>query len=541
MRTWRGSARPAFVLFAALSASSISHAQLLVAATPGDPPAIEHAELAYALGAGPAVTWLSLRIQRGPVAVVAALPESAAVGDALDAWFSALDGSAAPSVVAPAGAPACGRGGNLVRAIWPRARALPAAELSLDSALDVTAALSAEGLTLESELPEASRFVVWSWSAVDAVQTTRTLRVEGGAAPLSLLPGFSFPVALTAITSGPMTYERERDKQLLEVTFRGGEPPSTDYLQRLRDFVAGSAPLLETRARSLLFDWSLYGDVVSVAPLVQTFASHAERELSQLDVDGCTEQLRALRDSGAHASACGDARDASLALSAANPELATLQRLALSSRDGVTPAQLQGGGEPSPPLLRARLFDDSACDTAPLPPIVADPRPSPGAGSLPPSTTGQDAVVEKTVIVEHEHVEVDCGGSPEPEPAYDYYEDDDVDCSSDTSRSSDTTDDEITCAGDSSTSSESGDEVDCASDSSSSSSTTDDGCSGDTTSESGGYDGDTCTGSAAPRTGPPARNARTRPRRLKASLWTLAFAAVVLPIRRRKRGPSAGG
>jgi hypothetical protein len=102
------------------------------------------------------------------------------------------------------------------------------------------------------------------------------------------------------------------------------------------------------------------------------------------------------------------------------------------------------------------------------------------------------------------------------------------------------TDDEVTCAGDSSTSSETGDEVDCGSDSSSST-TSDDGCSGDSSSETGGYDGDTCTGSAAPRTGPPAQHAQKRPQRLKTSLWTLAFAALVLPIRRRKRAPSAGG
>ena len=35
---------------------------------PGEPPAIQHAELAYALGDGQPVTWLSLRVERGPVA-----------------------------------------------------------------------------------------------------------------------------------------------------------------------------------------------------------------------------------------------------------------------------------------------------------------------------------------------------------------------------------------------------------------------------------------------------------------------------------------
>jgi len=53
-----------------------ARAQLLVATTPGDPPAIAHAELAFASGAGTPVTWLSLRIARGPVALVARYPKT---------------------------------------------------------------------------------------------------------------------------------------------------------------------------------------------------------------------------------------------------------------------------------------------------------------------------------------------------------------------------------------------------------------------------------------------------------------------------------
>jgi hypothetical protein len=215
------------------------------------------------------------------------------------------------------------------------------------------------------------------------------------------------------------------------------------------------------------------------------------------------------------------------------------------------------------------LFDGSACASEPLPPIVIDRNPPVGRGDPPVVET---VVVDDTVIVEREPVEVSCGGEPEPEPIdqyeYGYYEEDDeVDCSSDTSGSSDTSSDEDCssdtsgssdnagdegdCSSDSS-SSQSDSEADCSSDSSSTSSSSDDGCSGDSSSgESGGYDGDTCTGQAAPRSDSKAqagvtnsaqgRLKRRRPQRLKASAWALGFVALVLPIRRRKRRASAGG
>jgi hypothetical protein len=547
-------------------------AQLLVAATPGDSPAVQHAELAYALGDGNPVTWLSLRVERGPVAVIAALPAGATSSQALDGWFVALERTASPSLLVPADAPPCGRT-NLVRAEWPRAQGAPGVELVLESADDVLDVLDGAGLTLENALPEASSYVVWSWPDLEAGQTTRTLRVAG-VEPLSLLPGLEFPVSLSLITTGPQRFDSEVDKRTLAVTFVGGDTPRTDYVERLRDFVAGATtPLLETRSRGLLFDWSIYGDVVSVAPLSRAYPHEASKELTGLDVDACSEQLRARGSAGAPAPTdCGDAVDLELALSAVDPELATLQRLALSSRNGVSPRDLQGGGDPITPLLRARHFDASECDPITQPPIVREPPASSAGGSAPPSGAGQVVVEERVVVVEQEPVEVDCGGSPEPEPvgSYDYYGNDDTDesCSADTS--SDYDSEESDCSGDSSSSGETSGEADCSSDSSSASSTSsedgcsgdsssssststsDDGCSGDTTttSETGGYDGDTCSGQAAPRAEPPARHAQAagqggtrvqRPKRLKTSLWSVAFAAVVLPFRRRKRGARAGG
>jgi hypothetical protein len=181
-------------------------------------------------------------------------------------------------------------------------------------------------------------------------------------------------------------------------------------------------------------------------------------------------------------------------------------------------------------------------------------------------------VVEETVLVEeHERVEFDCWGSPRPEPAP-YYDDEDdrdttcsgdtsssseadtsdTDCSGDTSSSSEADTSDPICAGDTSSTSESDDsEPDCSSDSASSSSSDDDtscdGGPGDSGEDDDSYDGDTCTASAAPDRAPRKSQAAIsrgrrleRPARLKTSLWSLGFAAVVLPIRRRKRRRHAG-
>jgi hypothetical protein len=434
------------------------------------------------------------------------------------------------------------------------------------------------------ELPARANYVVWLWSEAERAFTTQTLRIEGGVMPLPLAAGAAFPISVSALSDGPRWFESELDKTTLPVNFVAGERPTTDYRDRLREFLDESgSPLLEARAHSLIFDWSIYSDAVSVAPLVRSYADRAGDELSNVDAPACREQLgRGSESSARDFSACGDAVDLGLALSMLDPELATLQRFQLSSRAGVEPGLLLAGGEPSAPLLRAQSFDDSACAPEPLPPLVIDREP-PISGGDPP--VDETVVVEETVIVEREPVEVGCGGDPEPEPVdqYGYYEDDEVDCSSDTSSSSDASSDEDCssdtssssdassdedCSSDTSSSSDSaGDgadcgsdssgsqsdsEADCSSDSSSSSSSSDDGCSGDSSSgESGGYDGETCTGQAAPEAGSKAQAALTgqaprhlqrhRPQRLKTSAWALGLAALVLPIRRRKRRANAGG
>ncbi|HEX2875278.1 MAG TPA: hypothetical protein VHP33_28700 [Polyangiaceae bacterium] len=580
MRT-RGSVRFVLATLLGLSSAGSARAQLLVVDTPGEPPAIEHAELSYASGAGTPVTWLSLRVQRGPVAVVAALPEGANADVGLDAWLSALEVTASPNVLLPSSRTNCGQTGSFAHVAWPRSGGVSATELLLPTAEDVQGALEGEGLTLDRELPFAKRYVVWSWPAADKAQTTRTLRVAGGPEPLSLLPGSAFPLHVSSITRGAVALPQESLNDELSVTFVAAERPSSDYRERLQDWLdSRSEPLLEARARGPLFDWTIYSDAVSLASLVGSYAQRAGKELPELDAAACGDQLRALRDPGApSAAACGDASDAALALAAAGSEQPTLQRFVVSGLNGFVPTGAAPGGEANPPVLRARLLDDSGCAVKDPPPTVVPPVDRGGGDvSGPRGTT--TVVVEETVVVdESPRGDVYCGGSPQPEPRDEYYQSESS-CSSDTSSTSDTDSDSSDCGGDSSSSSSSDssgcssdtssssdsepETTDCASDSSGSSSdSSDSGCGSDSSSssdssdsgcsggsdESSGYDGDTCTGAAAPggeRTqkasaGLSSRPHARRPQRLKTSLWSMAFVAVVLPIRRRKRGLSSRG
>ncbi len=563
MRTWRGSVRFVLASLVALTAPP-AQAQLLVATPPGDPPAVSHAELAYASGDGVPVTWLSLRLARGPVAVVAALPDDTRVETALDSWFAALEATASPNVLMPDQQQrSCKSTARFAHVGWPRDVGAPETALELQSAEDVQAALDEQGVNLSSQLPVAARYLVWSWAGSNEAQTTRTLRVLGGAAPLSLLPGMPFPVLVNAVTRGPVTLPGELPAQRLDVTFQPGEPAQSDYAERLRTWIsARSEPLLEMRARAPLFDWTTYADTVSLAPLMQSYATRAAKELKGIDAEACREQLLALREPGAPAaSACGEARDAELAVQAVGAEQLTLQRFALSGAAGLEPEKMPGGGDLNEPVLHATHFDDQRCEPKPDPVVVVDPPLRSGTDAS--QDQGSSEIVETPVTV-HETttpVEVSCGSSTESERRDEVS--DDSGCSSDTSSTSSSDGDtrSDSCSGDSSSSSSSDDDTradTCSGDSSSSSSsdTSDDSCSGDSSSSSSsdsssgsgcssdsssGYDGDTCTASAAPggehtQKSQAGLHASTRPKRLKTSLWTLAFAAVMFPIRRRKRG-----
>lgn len=574
MRYLRGSARFVSCALLLTCLSSSATAQLLVATEPDRDDAVERAELAYAIGDGVAVTWISLRLKHGPVALVAALPEGAHADSALDAWFQALETSASPRVLLPRDTSNCDGGGSFAKTAWPRSAGAPPDELELSAPEDVLAVLAERGVALGNELPKSSSYFIWSWREIGEAVSTRTLRIQGGSGPLALLPSADFPVLLSAVTRGAMQLEGERDRSVLSLTFTAGATPRSDYQEQALAWLGQHGePLVETRSRSLLFDWSIQGDQVSIAPLTRSYAQRAAAELPELDAEACTASLSALRAPALappDTSACGSARDAVLALSAAEPELLTLQRFIASSARGVAPELLGAGGTPLSPVLRAEQLDKSECSGVGQPPTVVDPAP---VDPIPVRPPRDEPEVEETVVIEeHEHVEFDCWGSPRPEPAP-YYEDEhenDTDCSSDTSSSSETDTTDTTCSGDTSSSSEadtsdttcSGDtsstseaddsDPDCSSDSSSSSSSDDDtscdGGPGDTDDDNDdeGYDGDTCTASAAPGRAPQksqagiSRSRLERPARLKTSLWSLGFATVVLPIRRRKRRRRAG-
>jgi hypothetical protein len=534
---------------------------------------VSHAELAYAKGEGTPVTWLSLRLQRGPVAVVAALPDDALAEPGLDAWFAALEVTASPNVLLPATA-SCTGTASFAHVAWPRGAGAVETALALERAEDVQAALEEQGLSLSEPLPVAARYLIWSWNDLPEAQTTRTLRVRGGSDPLALSAGVAFPVLVNALTPGARSLPDELSSEQLQVTFELGDPAHSDYGDRLADWLAARPePLLEMRAGGPVFDWSVYDNQLSLPPLLRSYAVRAARELPELNPDDCSEQLHALRDPSAPAaSACGEARDAELALRAVGSEQITLQRFAISSRRGLVPGAAQAGGNGRSPLLRATQTEGKGCQSV-SGPVVMDRTPSSGAAQAEPPRDDSSVAVEETVVVD-QRTDAGCSASTESGQGYEA-SDQDSGCSSDTSSSSsdtsndscsgdsstssssDTSNDSCSgdsssssdttsdsCSGDSSTSSSSSDDKGCGSDSSSSSSSSDDsGCGSDSGSDSNsGYDGDTCTGSAAPggertqkaQAGLSGRPA-ARPKRLKTSLWTLAFAAVILPIRRRKR------
>jgi hypothetical protein len=563
MRRLRGSGRFVASTLLLFCVSSSAAAQLMIAEEPGEG-AVEHAELAYAIGNGPPISWFSLRLSPAPVALVAALPDGASSSVALDAWFEALEATASPRVLMPRDTTNCGEDSSFVESAWPRGAGAAPDELELSAPEDVVAALAAQGVALSGELPRASRYLIWSWPALAKAATTRTLRIEGGSAPLSLLPSSAFPVLVSTLTRGAMQYPDELARSALDLTFIAGSRPRSDYRERLREWLGErSEPLSETRSRGLLFEWSIHADLVSIAPLSHSYAQRAAGELPELDAEACAKALGEPALFSPSTSACGSARDAALAFAIADPELLTLQRFVVSGARGVEPELLGAGGEPLPPVLRARQLDDSRCASSQEPPVVLEP---PVVNEPVDEPRGGAVVVEETVVVAgHEHGEVDCSGSPRPEPDERYDGDetdgsDDVDCGADTSSTSEPPSGDETCAGDASSTSEpasddatcSGDssstsddsEPDCSSDSSSSSADeADAGCDGgpgDSSDEQDGYDGDTCTASAAPEREP--RKSRAglssrsqHPTRLKTSLWSVAFAAVVLPIRRRKR------
>jgi len=559
---------------------SPAHAELALATDAAKATVIDHAEMAYSFGDAEPVTWISLRVSQGGVAIVAGLPAGATSDAGLDAWLSALEDTASPRVLPPDGETDCGRLATPLWVSWPRSRGRAAStELTLDSADDVAATLESFGLMLAEPLVASDRYVVWIWEAANAPYTTKTLRIRGAPQPAGLITQLAFPVVVNALTRGAMSYAGERNKQVLDVTFVSGEHPTCDYRQAARDWlVRKNGPLLELRAKGPLFEWSIYDDRLTLAPLLHTYLSRAADDGALQDPTACKRQLSSLRDGatdgGRHGSECGAADDLPLAFGAVDPQSAVLVRLlAPSVARGVAAELFLPGGDPVTPLLRAGELDAAACQGLPeAPPSVQQPVGN-GSVALRPGRESEEAVYDPSVVelAERDAVSVSCSDSPAPErndePFYDSQDSTDcssdtgsssesesTDCSSDTSSSSES--ESTDCSSDTSSSGDAGSETDCAADTSSSSSSDESCDTGPETDESDtGYDGDTCTGSAGPEPAAPhgnqavpksekrsalapagARAGRpSRRSRLRLSSWSVAMAAMVLPIRRRKR------
>jgi hypothetical protein len=533
MRAW---ARRILLFSCTASLASSAAAQVLVLTTRGDPPALSHAEVALASGEGGDVAWLSLRVRRGPAAIVAALSETGSTEPAQDAWFRALEDTASPNVLLPSGQTECGQRPSFVHVSWPRSAGVSGDEVSLERPEDVLALLEAEGLRSESELPTGHRYVVWSWPDSEGEVSTRTLRLVGFRGLVTFEPPAAWPVSVNVLSSTALGMADESPSDELPVTFFAGQR-RTDYLSALSGWLGREQrPLLEARSPTSVFRWSVSDDRVSVPPLVRAYARAAADELSDVDADICAEELQALAQASPSAEGgCGAATDAHRALAATGPR-PVLQRFELLPRDPIRLDSLLPGGARHDPSLRAARLDESAC-----PPIAPEsPATAPPIGGGPEPSPVQPIVEEEPVIVTDRDESCTC--SPGREPGYRDTSQTTVSCGGDTTSS--TGDDG--CSSDSSSTSDDG----CSSDSSStsddscssdSSSTSDDSCSG---SSDSGYDGDTCTGRAAPEAAPKATQQSLRgdrggrPRRLRLSLGSLALAAVLLPIRRRKRGPS---
>jgi hypothetical protein len=536
MRNARGLVRALLGCWVGLLTSGPASAQLLIVEPSNDASTVQYAELAYAFGASGPVTWLSLRADGGPVALVAALEADARGDEGLDAWFGALEQVGSPRVLPPnAETMSCGLPLTPLPVDWPRSPGRAPSTVELRSAADVSALLDAQGFVAPEELPEASRYLVWSWPASSAAFTTRTLRIRGQSEPLELMPHAVFPVLLSALTRGAMTYRGELTSSELPVTVTIGKPISHDYRERALDWLGSHGDaLLELRARGPLFDWTIY-DEVTVPPLVRAYADAAALELPALDVVACAERLGAWREPPVTASdspGCDEASDAELALAAVDSDVATLERLIASSRAVVSWRAFAPGGQPRAPLLRAHQLDTSRCVTAPAPVSAGASQPPGVSGPSTPAVIRDEVEPEReVVVVEHQPVEVDCSGSPDST----HYRDDEIDCSSQPGSGAES--DDTDCSSDSSSSQS--DDADCSSDSSSSQSD-DAGCSSDSSSTS---DRDSCsgdsTGDETPSEGKD--ELAMKPRRLKTSLWSVVLAALVLPIRRRKRGLRAAG
>jgi len=543
----------------------------------------------YAMTTSPWQTtrWASLRVERFPGAMAWLLPvrRGARVDEVTDAWFEALELASAPRIVPPV----CDASASKLRTRVEGPTTLTPSVRALDVALlDDPAALRAFAASWGFELPAAVdnrfrtlsergfRLIALVYGGAADREFTRTVRITDDAfpaVPLFMTLGIDEPIDITAFLMGADRYrvgkgsEIELDPDRILFLRDGSTNYATMLGERLAD-ARGESWVLETAGHRLLFEgmWGPSGTDPS-PPLVTTYLARAA---AYGDTDGypsCVTAIQRLaamtgrvgracaagslatvQGSGGECSEstapdeiaagvlrCGPAA-ADLALALSGLELSTTW---LTRVRGIVPAHEFGDdlaattdpGPPKSPFLLATHSEIGCSSTSspdggssgptPVPPGLAPPVAPPNP-TVVPDPTGMIVDPGEPAT---EGLSLSCSCSPAaPESA-------ESNDSCDRSDSSSSGSDEG-CDGapedDSNT-----DEEGCDSSDSGSSSDADDGCDGDSGSSDDGCD--TSSGSSSSSESKCNVPRRSRRGRSRTSLVTLAFAAILLPLRRLGR------
>ncbi len=521
-------------------------------------------QVAIAANQASHVSWV--RVQLAPVGGqalwVLPLPADAAVDVAGDAWMDALDRSLAPRITAPIGARSCSKEDARVDSL---ATALPRhaarALLHFDSAAAVTDHALKAGLRVDDSALDAlkrastDRFLALEFSAPSAWSVGDTVRFSqvGGSRALEILAtDATGPVNLTVYTAGSglgwfgdrqHIQRSELDDGWDSSTARSAYADSVESKFYTETEQGRSAYVVEAFSSRALTAWAVSSEV-TVPPILHGFATGVTSGAA--DADRCTSAIAGILDAGmasfpvacaegavqsgddatcdaaaTDALSCEGYRDVALALSGATvvPRFTRIVGRVVTGY----PIEVEFDDASDIPVVSTASYaDESACPGNPPPPGVG------GFGGTYGGYGGGDGGA--TTVVESYDSQTsyvfDCSGSPEPEGSSSSEDD----CGGDTS---DSYDDEDDCGGDSS---DSYDDDDCGGDSSDSYDDSD--CGGDS---SDGYDDSGCSGDSSGSEGPDCGgdssssgegcSVRRRSRR-RASVWTLAGAGLLLPLRR---------
>jgi hypothetical protein len=518
-----------------------SLAAVSVVAPPGLARPIDRIELAGTTSVRSTVIWCSVHTHRsGRFAVVAELTPQASVESGLDAWLKSLDLVTAPRVLPPEVIPtACGEvESEPVLELLQRGRGTVAVQTMIVESDGIQGVLNDWNLPAfgPRELgvidPQATLLaVLFEMKEGGGVSQPLRIRFDAALAPLPFVrsPGWEgIPVTSYLIAPGRAMPRSASVSaaSMLDVTYRGVSH-TTDYAEVLERFLLPFADVawLSEASVGALDQWGFYAEDVAVPPLIDEYF-HSARESSDIMIDpelcAAGARVRLAGTAAAVEPACAAADDLELALAGIPLIQARVTRYATLSHSA-SPAAIElevEDAEPVSPVILASSFEGPSCGS-----VVNAP---------PPTSTPAEP-----------------GGEGEPEyvdpitPEY-YYESEEatLNCAAPASSSS-----SDSCESDSSS------EDDCEGDTSGSDdSYSGDSCSDDTSDDYEGdscegddppdgdddsYSGDSCsdesTAAVRPMNVPTASIARSRPRRARLSVLTLALFSLLLGARRVER------